>query len=190
MLEQQAAGDRAEGDGDAGGGRPHGDRRGPLLRRREDVDEDRQRGREHQRRADAHRAPASAISCLGLSDGAPSAENAANRARPTCISALAAEAVAEAAGGHQQAGEHEDVGVDDPLQLAGRGAELGGQRRQGDVDDRAVEDDDEHGRAEHGQDEPAAAVGWGGAGDGGGRASVMRAPPMLLERCDHSVITP
>ena len=48
--------------------------------------------------------------------------------------AVAAEAVAEAAGGEQQAGEHERVGVDDPLQLAGRGAEPAvglrvGQRR-------------------------------------------------------------
>ena len=36
---------------------------------------------------------------------------------------VAAEAVAEAAGGEQQAGEDEHVGVDDPLQLAGRRAE-------------------------------------------------------------------
>ena len=37
--------------------------------------------------------------------------------------AVATEAVAEAAGGEQQAGEHEDVRVDDPLQLARRRAE-------------------------------------------------------------------
>ena len=75
---------------------------------------------------------------------------------------LAPDAVAEAAGGHQQAGEDEDVGVDDPLQLAGRGAELGGQRRQGDVDDRAVEHDDQDRRAEHGEDQPPSPVGGGG----------------------------
>ena len=68
--------------------------------------------------------------------------------------ALATEAVAEAAGGHQQAGEHQHVGVDDPLQLAGGGAELADERGQGDVHDGAVDDDDEHGRAEHGEDEP------------------------------------
>ena len=37
--------------------------------------------------------------------------------------AVAAEPVAEAAGGEQQTGEHEGVGVDDPLQLAGGRAE-------------------------------------------------------------------
>ena len=57
VLEQPAAGHRAEGHGDAGGGGPHGDRRRPLLGDGEDVDEDRQRGGEHQGGADAHRRP-------------------------------------------------------------------------------------------------------------------------------------
>ena len=37
---------------------------------------------------------------------------------------LAPEAVAERAGGEQQPGEHEGVGVDDPLQAGGAGAEV------------------------------------------------------------------
>ena len=43
---------------------------------------------------------------------------------PTGEGAAAAEPVAEAAGGQQQAGEHQHVGVDDPLQLAGGGVEV------------------------------------------------------------------
>ena len=42
---------------------------------------------------------------------------------------LAPVAVAEAAGGEEQAGEHEQVGVDDPLQLPGGGVEVDGERR-------------------------------------------------------------
>ena len=158
VLEQPPAGHRAEGDGDAGRGGPDGDRRGPLLGGGEDVDEDRQRGGEHQRRADAHRRPPADQLAGAVGQGGERREQG-EQGEADLHHALAADAVAEAAGGHQQAGEDEDVGVDDPLQLAGRGTELGRQRRQGDVDDRAVEDDDEHGRAEHGEDQPAAGGG-------------------------------
>ena len=84
-------------------------------------------------------------------------------ASPIGEAPVAAEAVAEAAGGEQQAGEHQRVGVDDPLQLAGRGAEpaLGrrvGERRERDVQDRVVERDDDEADAEHQQREPPAAV--------------------------------
>ena len=41
--------------------------------------------------------------------------------------AAAAEAVAEAAGGEQQAGEDEGVGVDDPLEVADGGVEVRGR---------------------------------------------------------------
>ena len=131
---------------------------GPLLGDGEDVDEDRQRGREHQRRADAHRGPP-ADQGVGRAGGRAEGGERGEQGQAAHQHPLAPDAVAEAAGGHQQAGEDEDVGVDDPLQLAGRGAELGGQRRQGDVDDRAVEHDDEHRRAQHAEDQPAAAVG-------------------------------
>ena len=57
VLEQQAAGDRAEGDADAG--RPRPDARWPSAFRRvgEDVGEDRQRRREDERGAEAHHRP-------------------------------------------------------------------------------------------------------------------------------------
>ena len=66
--------------------------------------------------------------------------NAANTA-PTMNSdeaelegALAAEAVADGAGGEEHAGEDQRVGVDHPLQRRRRGVELAGQRRQRDVE--------------------------------------------------------
>ena len=55
--------------------------------------------------------------------------------------ACGAEPVAERAHRQQQAGEDEDVRVDEPLQLVGAGVQFGGQRGQGDVEDRGVEAD-------------------------------------------------
>ena len=69
--------------------------------------------------------------------------------------ALATEAVAEAADGEQQPGEHQRVAVDDPLHLAGGGAEVPDQVGDGDVEDRVVEGDHQQARAEHGQRPPA-----------------------------------
>ena len=60
--------------------------------------------------------------------------------------ALAAEAVADAAHGEQQAGEDERVAVDDPLQLAGGGVEVAQQVGDGDVEDRVVERDHQQAR--------------------------------------------
>ena len=70
-----------------------------------------------------------------------------NSARPTIERAPPAEAVAEPAGREQRAGEDEEVGVDDPLQLPGRRSELVGQARQRDVDDQAIQRRHEHGEA-------------------------------------------
>ncbi len=71
-----------------------------------------------------------AISASAVSDKAASSEPASEDDEPGHERPAAAEAVAEAAGGQQQAGEHEQVAVDDPLQLAGARAELVADRRQ------------------------------------------------------------
>ena len=71
---------------------------------------------------------------------------------------LAPEPVAERAEDEQQAGEDEQVGVDHPLQLRSGGAELVLQGRQGDVEDRVVEPDDEQAQREHAERLPAASV--------------------------------
>ena len=123
VLEQQAAEERAEADADRGHAGPDADRLAALLAR-EDVGDDRQRRRHDQRAADAH----------GGADGdelrrTESTRRTArlappNSASPALQRALAAEAVAERAHRQQQAGEHEQVGVDDPLQRRAGGVEM------------------------------------------------------------------
>ena len=61
-----------------------------------------------------------AISRPDVSANTPSSEPSPKITRPACKRALAAEAVAERGGGEQQAGEHEPVGVDDPLDVGVR----------------------------------------------------------------------
>ena len=89
--------------------------------------------------------------------------------------ALAAEAVADGAGGEEQAGEHQGVGVDHPLERAGGGVELPGQRGQGHVQAGVADDDDQQARAQHGEDRPAALVDRRGRsrGRGGGGHGVL-----------------
>src|SRR5215210_1689145 len=63
---------------------------------------------------------------------------------------------AEYAGGEQQAGEDEHVGVDDPLELRGRRLQVDRQGRKGDVEDRVVEADHDQREAQHPERPPAA----------------------------------
>ena len=63
------------------------------------------------------------ISVVGRSARTPTERADAEDGQADGEEAVATEPVAEAAGGEQQAGEHERVGVDDPLQLAGGRAE-------------------------------------------------------------------
>ena len=128
----------------------------------EHVGEDRQRGRHDERAADAHqragRDRARRHRWRTRTAASRCRRRQAERERP-----VAAEPVTEAARGEQQAGEHERVGVDDPLQLAARRAEPAllhrvRERRQGDVEDRVVEHDHDQAHAQHEQREPAAVV--------------------------------
>ena len=72
---------------------------------------------------------------------------------------LAAELVAQAAGGQQQAGEHQRVAIDDPLQLAVGGAQFVDQRGDGHVEDGVVHHDDQQAETQRGQGEPSPSVG-------------------------------
>ena len=70
-----------------------------------------------------------AISMSGEVASAERPEPRPKMASPMRERALAAEAIAEGAGGEQQAGEDEHVGVDDPLQLRAGCAEVALERR-------------------------------------------------------------
>ncbi len=67
---------------------------------------------------------------------------------------LAPEQVAGAAAEEQEAAEDERVGSDDPLEAGFAQVEILLDRRQGDVHDRAVEDDHELREADQDQDDP------------------------------------
>ena len=107
-----------------------------------------------------------AISISGEVASADRPEPRPKMARPMVSAALAAEAVAERAGGEQQAGEDEHVGVDDPLQLGAGCAEVALERRQRDVEDGVVEPDHEQRRGEDDERPPAPGIGLGTSGGG------------------------
>ena len=78
------------------------------------------------------------------------------------------EQVGQAAAEQQEAAEHEHVRVDDPRQVVLGEVQISADRRQRDVDDRRVEDDDELGRCEQRQRQPLVGgagrhgISWGG----------------------------
>ena len=72
-----------------------------------------------------------AISRPTLGASAQAAEAGDEQPQPDGEQAPAAEPVAERGGGDQQHGEAQAVGVDGPLQLVERGAEVAPDRRQG-----------------------------------------------------------
>src|SRR5579875_2472292 len=69
---------------------------------------------------------------------------------------LPAEPVASRAGHYQEAGQHEQVGIDDPLQPGYGGVQIPLDRRQRDIDDRRIQANDQQADAADGQDEVAA----------------------------------
>ena len=76
-------------------------------------------------------------------------------ARPTRKTRRWPEQVADPPREQQQTAEGDQVGVDDPGEVALGEAEAVLDRGQGDVDDRRVEDDHQHPRAEHVERQPA-----------------------------------
>jgi hypothetical protein len=157
VLEQQAAAGRADRDADAEHAGPDADRLRVLLTR-EGVHEDRERRGHDQRAADAHGGTSRDQHAVGRRHRGPQ-RRGAEQDEAGVQRALAAEPVAERAHRQQQAGEDEDVAVDDPLQRARRGVEVALDRRQGDVEDRVVDADDEQRDAERAEDLPAAGIG-------------------------------
>ncbi len=97
-----------------------------------------------------------AISWFGFWAKVDSNDGDADGQQAELEGALATEAVTEGTGREQQPGEHDRVGVDDPLELGGRGAEVLLEGRQRHVEG-AVADHDEHeAEAEHARGSPSA----------------------------------
>ena len=150
LLEQPAPDDRAERDRDARRRAPEADRLGALGSLGVHVRDQREGGGEDHRGAETHEAAGDDQ----LADGVGQASGDAGGSEHDQTGeqeSLAAETVAEAAGGQQQRSEQQVVGVDDPLQLRVRRVQLANQRREGHVDDRDVEVD--HERCQQQRDE-------------------------------------
>ena len=154
MREQDAADDRPEADADPAHAGPDPDGAAALLRVGEDVGDDRQRRRHDERGADPHeRARHDELrDAVGHRGGR---RRHREEHQPDHQRALAAEAVAEAARGEQQAREHEHVGVDDPLEIRRGRVHVAHQRRQRHVEDRVVDPDDRDAQAQRQQREPS-----------------------------------
>ena len=116
--------------------------------------DDRQcRGREDRRAQALNRAGHDQLA-LGLGQ-APGQRGEREEDQAADEDAAPAEQVSHPPAEQQEAAEGEDVGVDHPLQVALGEVERLADRRQGDVDDRGVEDDHELGHREQRQGDPA-----------------------------------
>ena len=166
VLEQCPTGDGAEGDRDARGGAPDAECLLPLGRVVEDARQDRQAGREDERRGHTHERPGGDQGLRRVRRGGGRREQPEEH-EAHLHGPLATEAVPDAAPRQQQTGEGEAVGVNDPLQGRDRGAEVSVQRGQRHVDDGVVDHHQEHGEAQDGEDQPAAVARDGKVGHGG-----------------------
>ena len=96
------------------------------------MSEYREGGRHDQRRSDPHGGPGGDELARGAGERGqrrcdPEDDKAGVESEATAVT------VAESAGCEQQSGEHQAVGVDDPLQSAGTGVQVPDERRQGHV---------------------------------------------------------
>ena len=142
MLEQETADNRAERDGGTAGRPPQPNGEGSFLAVGEHVGEQGQRGGEGHGCSHPHDRPRGDQLARARTEATDEARDAKD-AKASHQHALAAKAVGDAARGEKQRCEDEVVGVDHPLQLGVRGAELTGQRRQDVVDKCRVQVDNE-----------------------------------------------
>ena len=148
-LGDDAADQRPDRDGAADRRAPDAERRRPVFAVELLADQG-QRGGEHPGAADPLQAAGEVEQGRVLGDAA---EERGEGEDPEADreDAPAPEPVAERAGGEQEGGEGQRVGVDDPLQAGEAGVEFALDVRQGDVDDGDVEQ--QHERRDRDEDE-------------------------------------
>jgi len=148
--------ERATGPGESG---PDGDRL-RSLGGREDRRDDRQGGGHDECGPDAHDR-AGADDQVDRVDERAEQRADAEQQQSALQGALAAEPVADRASRQQQASEDDRIGVDDPLQVGGGGAERLLDRRDRDVQPRHGHDDHHQTEAHDAEQEPATVVDLG-----------------------------
>ena len=155
-VDQGAAEDRAQRQRQAGHRAEHADGPGPLGRVGERGGDDRHRHRVE------HRAP-DGLQRTRRDQPADARRQAAQQraeaegGQADLEDAPAADPVGGGPGQHQEAGQHQGVRVNRPLQAGHRGVQVTPDRRQRDVDDGDVHHhDDDAGAADREHEEPAA----------------------------------
>ena len=152
VVDQIAAQQRSDGRGDAARARPGADGRATPLFRKTRADQ-RQTAWHQQRTADAlHRACRDQLPHVAGQRAAERGQREQRHAQGE--HAAPPEAVAQRAADQQQRREEEGIGLDHPLRLESGGAQVGLDRRQRDVDHRAV--DKGHARTEDRRQQHAA----------------------------------
>ena len=156
VLEQQAAAEWADNDPQSRHTGPDADGARPLLTL-EGVGEDRQGRREDERTPDAHQSPRHDEHARRRRPrrgrGEDREQHQAGRERT-----FASETIAKRPGSEQQAREDDGVGVNDPLQLRALRVQISNDRREGDVENRVVDTDDDQRDAQHAQGPPTTLV--------------------------------
>ena len=163
VRREEPADHRSEGDRRARDRAP-GRERGRALAAREGRRQDRERRRHHQRRADALD--------QGLTDDQARhvprqrGEQRSDREQTGADDedAPVTVEVAEPAADHEQRRERQRVSGDDPLEARQRRVEFAQDGRDRDVEDRAVDDDDEQRGDDHRQRDPPARIQLGAVG--------------------------
>jgi hypothetical protein len=154
QVGEDPAQQKAEG-GAAGGDRaPDAERLRALLALREGRRDDRQRGRGHERGAQALQRAGGDEHPAGLRQAVQQRGDREDHDADE-EHTLAPEEVRRSTAEQQEAAEDERVAVDDPLEARRREVEVGLDRRQGDVRDGRVEHDHELRDADEDEDEPA-----------------------------------
>ncbi len=156
VLDDQAAAERADRKRERRHARPDPDRLSALLRR-EGGDDDRERRRVHECRADAlYRARTDQEAGTR---GEPAGEGGEREDRkPKDEDAPAAEQIGELAAGDQERSERERVGDHDPLERCERDVKVLLHRRQRDVHHRVVEHDHEEAERDRRERDPLAVL--------------------------------
>ena len=156
VVQEEPGEDRTDGAAGTGEADPDRDRPGALLRW--EHRDDQREGRRHQQRGTD---PAHGSPCDDLARRTTeTADERAGREHHEASEggALATEAIADGAGREKEAGEHERVGVDDPLQLGRAGTEVLLDPRERGVEPRHRHDDHDEGEAQDGEEEPTPVV--------------------------------
>src|SRR3989442_5358242 len=166
VIAQKPSGDqRAKREPEEGARRCEAHGAGSLLRG-EHARQDGERERHDERRADTHQRPhhdERGCGCYLAGDERRYAEDGQSHKKET----LAAVAVAQDARRKQEAAERERIGGRNPLEIAGAGAELRGEGRQGGDEDGRVEANDEAANDEGGERPPTARAALSGRLDVG-----------------------